>query len=215
MPAIVFALKAPSASEGKQAAYRLLHTVRARDGKVLAYVGRGLPRPTVAPALATSDALRPRFTVYADLAGERPLCSVVRPVPDREGGALLVLTPDGRRSGTVRSGSPRRGRRTRHTVTTGDGLRLVGREGTVASWAWFVLLSPLWLAINLAWMVGNNGEGVWSLPSRTAWRVQPDRGFRLSAMKYSGISGRYKVRTSALDLGTACAQAVLHREVAG
>ncbi|WP_320784349.1 hypothetical protein [Streptomyces sp. CRN 30] len=91
-----------------------------------------------------------------------------------------------------------------------DGTRLVGRGGSIAAWAVYVVLSPLVLVFNVVSLVGGYGGPDWYLPSRTAWRAKDGAVPGLAALRFNGLTGKYRVRTSRLDPRLAYAQAVLH-----
>lgn len=155
------------------------------------------------PNPATRGGPAPRFTLFEDAAGQKPLCHVA----PRTGadGALAVTGPDGAELGAL--SLPARGSgRTRYEMALPDGTRLVGRGGTIGAWILYVVLSPLVLIYNVAGLVGGYGGPDWHLPTRTAWRSGPGP----APLKFYGMTDKYKVRTGQLDLRVAYAQAVLH-----
>jgi hypothetical protein len=205
MGVMVFRVRPPSEQERKQAAYKLQHVIRPRGRGEAVYVGRGIPQE------GASVGLKPRFTLYEDLAGQKPLCVVARPVARQADKRLVVLDPGGGELAALRAPA-RQGRwRPRHEIELPDGRALRGRGGTVTSWVCFAVLSPLWLVFNVVWAVGGIGDSGWSVPVRTAWRPARGSGLGLSPLKYYGLTERYKARTNLLDARVAYAQSVLHR----
>ena len=158
------------------------------------HVARGSSADTGPDGLATD------FTLYEDPAGHKPLCAVARRGP---GEALTVTAPDG--SVLALLHPPAGGRR--YELELPDGTRLVGRAGTVGTWAVYVVLSPLTLLYNAASLIGGYGID-WHLPSRTVWRS--GGGFGTAPLKVNGITDKYTLRGSRLDPRVAYAQAVLH-----
>ncbi|WP_306323345.1 MULTISPECIES: hypothetical protein [unclassified Streptomyces] len=153
----------------------------------------------------------PSFTLYEDVAGQRPICSVAARTAGAHTGAgtaLAVTGPDGIELGVLRLPARGSGGRRRYEVELPDGTSLVGRSGTISAWILYVLLSPLLLIYNVASLVGGYGRPDWHLPSRTAWR--PRGGLGPAPLKFFGMTDKYKARTSHLDLRVAYAQAVLH-----
>ncbi|MFI8186612.1 hypothetical protein ACIF70_39925 [Actinacidiphila glaucinigra] len=210
MSALSFSVLPPSEGERRQAAYPLQKVIRARRGGDPVYVGRGVPPGgRDAAAAGAGGGARPRFTLYRDLAGREPLGLVVRPPSGQpSGGRLSVLGPGGEELGELCTPAKRARWRPRWEIRPAGGDALTGRGGTVTSWAVFVLLSPLWLVLNLFWAVGGSGDSAWSLPVRTAWRHGPGRP---ASLKYHGLSARYVLRTGSLDARLAYAQAVVHQ----
>lgn len=209
MNAVVFSVGGITKQERTQATYKLEHVIRPRGGRDPVYVGSGVP------AGFESAGLRPRFTLYADLEGRQPLCVVGRLATGQSAGdrRVEVLDPHGTALGAVRLPAKRERWRPRHEIELPGGGRLSGRAGTGVSWMVFVLLSPLWLVVNLAVALHDGTIDLyWSLPRRTAWRRSRGPVPGLSAMKFYGLTDRYKVRTNRLDIRIAYAQAVLHRQ---
>lgn len=155
------------------------------------YVARGSSGGSTTNGLATD------FTLYEDQAGHKPLCTVA---PQGANGRLTVTAPDGSVLALLH---PPAGRR--YALELPDGTRLVGKAGTLLGWAAYVVLSPLTLLYNAASLIGGYGVD-WHLPSRTVWRS----GSGPAPLKFSGITDKYRLRSSALDPRVAYAQAVLH-----
>ncbi|MFB7291949.1 hypothetical protein [Actinacidiphila glaucinigra] len=203
MSVVSFQVRPPSEQERRQAGFKLQKVIRPRRGGETVYVGHG------APAGGSGAGAKPRFAMYRDLAGRETLGFVVRPVGGQSsGGRLSVLGPAGEELGEL--GTPAKSARWRprwEIRLPGDRV-LAGHGGTLTSWVVFLLLSPLWLVLNLFWAVGGTGDSAWSLPVRTAWRQGVGSP---AALKYHGMSERYKVRTDRLDVRLAYAQAVVHR----
>ncbi|AZQ37825.1 hypothetical protein EJ357_33820 [Streptomyces cyaneochromogenes] len=194
----------PSADERENAAYGLRHIIKV-SGENPVLVGRGLPNE-FAP-----DDLRAGFTLYEDLAGLKPLCSVApRATEAGSDGILVVLAPDGAELGVLRP--PARTQRWRRSYEMGlpDGTRLVGRSGTVTSWGVYVVLCPLLAIYNVLGFLGGYGGPDWFLPTRTVWRTKDSLELGRAALKFYGTTDKYKVRVKRLDPRLAYAQAVLH-----
>jgi hypothetical protein len=176
-------------------ALNLQSVIKVRGGNPV-YVARGVSSGGAPDGLATD------FTLYEDQAGQKPLCVVA---PGGPAGALTVTAPDG--SVLALLHPPTDGGRPRYELELPDGTRLVGRPGTVAAWAVYVVLSPLTLLYNAASLIGGYGID-WHLPSRTVWRAGGGPG--PAPLKFYGITDKYKVRPDRLDPRVAYAQAVLH-----
>lgn len=202
MSAVTFHIRPPSEQERKEAGFRLQKVIRPRRGGETVYVGHG------APAGRAGAGAKPRFALYRDLAGREPLGFVVRPVAGQSsGGRLAVLGPGGEALGELGTPAKRARWRPRHEIRLPDGPVFTGHGGTATSWVVFVVLSPLWLVVNLLWAAGGSGDAAWSLPVRTAWRRRPGSP---APLKYHGMTGRYRVRTDRLDVRVGYAQAVVH-----
>jgi hypothetical protein len=198
-----FSVQVPSAHEKEQAAFGLRAVIRVRGGDPV-YVARAFPDDT--PAGADSA-----FTLYEDLAGHKPLCSVAGPATGTGSDAGRAVTgPHGEELAVLRPPARRNGWRPRWEMVLADGTRLAGRGGTMAAWALYVVLSPLLLLYNVAGLVGGYGGPDWFLPARTAWRRRGGLGLGRAPLKFYGTTDKYKVRTERLDPRVAYAQAVLH-----
>lgn len=203
MNVTVFSVHHPSAHEKEQAAFGLRSVIRVRGGSPV-YVARALPDDTP----AGSDSA---FTLYQDLAGHKPLCSVAGRAAGTGRDAVLAVTgPRGEQLGLLRPPARRNGRRPRWEMDLPDGTRLTGRGGTVTAWALYLVLSPLLLVYNVAGLIGGYGGPDWFLPTRTAWRRKGSLGLGRAPLKFYGMTDKYKVRTKRLDTRLAYAQAVLH-----
>ncbi|WP_031484855.1 hypothetical protein [Streptomyces bicolor] len=192
----------PSAQEN--AAYNLQRVIKVRGGNPV-YAGGELPNKDM------PDGAGPRFTLYEDLAGHKPLCSVAQRAPGMSADiALAVIGPGGAELGVLRLPTRGRGWRPPYEMAMPDGTNLVGRRGTISAWVFYVLVSPLLLIFNVAGLLGGYGRPDWYLPTRTAWRTKGGLALGLAPVKFYGMRDKYKVRSSRLDLRVVYAQAVLH-----
>jgi len=210
MRTVMFRVREASRPEDKKVRYKPQYVILpGRRGGEPIYVVRGLPPGTDEPP----GGLRPRFTLYGDVACEKPLCIVARRTTEQSGERrLVVLTPSFEEIGFLTKPPRRKRWRPQWKVEPVGGRTLVGHSGTIPAWVLFILLSPLWLAVNVVWLLDSTGDWAFSLPSRTAWRADRPWSFSLAPLKYYGLTERYKLRAGRLDPRLGYAQSVMHWE---
>ncbi|GAA2458486.1 hypothetical protein [Streptomyces macrosporus] len=219
--------------------------VREGDGRspaTTAWVAYGEPAPTVRRDHLGEDAPRskrnsfrisekhgsrahadrakgvpPVFTVRS---ADDPLGSwcVVRPDPaaPQGAGAYSVTDAQGNVLGRLTRGrSPLKVRRAWTIELPETGETVTGYRGTLTAWSIFVLLFPLWVLVNLVFMVIHLLEGEWDslldwdwgIPRRTKWRARSLDPFTPVLLERRG--SRYRRNASRLDARVAYAQMVL------
>lgn len=200
----VFSFRPCSAYENENSTYSPVRAIKVRGGNPVYVAG------TYADE-ATPRELQPRLTLYEDLAGHKPLCSIFRQTPGTDSGApITVMAPDGRTLALLRASSRRDIRWPRYEIALPDGTRLAGRRGTVTTWAVYVALFPLLLAYNVLSFIGRYGGPEWMLPRRIAWRAKSRHGTGFVPLKFYGTTSKFKVRLKRMDIRVAYAQATLH-----
>lgn len=166
-------------------------------GAAAVYVLRGVPDSHLVP-----QGHKPRFTLAADPAGTSPLAVIAR----KNGGGLVVLTPDHEQLAELRL--PPRKKRWRRTyeIHLPHGIALRGREGTVPSLLLCLALLPLTLLYMVALTLSDSPAGTTTAPLRTAWK-QSGKPFSRAALSESA-RGRFRIGREGLDQRVAYAQAV-------
>ncbi|UCM91276.1 hypothetical protein [Streptomyces marincola] len=168
---------------------------RLRAGGTVAHPALALTHAAGAPLATVRPEERvpwPRRFAVTDAAG-RPLCAIAR-APSRFGrGHWRIIPADG-------------------------GPHLVGRDGTAAGWAVFVLLLPLWLVLFAGSLLvalltfGHVAELLgWSRPQSVAWRRRGAPPWTGRVLTFSHLRTGYRRPGRApLDERVAYAQAALH-----